>query len=251
MADRNLAVRDPVATDGFFRRLADWSAAEADGSAQSASPGRQLRGPRSTRDAGTAALSSSVGTGSKVLGEGISLADGVTPRSAFFPQDESPVLPPEDGHGWFSEAEVRVPWVIASTAAMRYRRHPRGPCCSSWGSRAPSPDGDDWLPGARRVDRDDHHGGELADRPHGPLRGRLLLRAPHLGLYAEHEPTCECGGPLSNGSGEGYPSSRCWSRRKPSRSLSRSSADGSSPPSSGGNGRLLWFASYCSSRFLM
>ena len=61
----------------------------------------------------------------KVLGEGISLADGVTPRSAFFPQDESPVLPPEDGHGWSSEAEVRVPWVGASTAAMR-------PAPSAW-----------------------------------------------------------------------------------------------------------------------
>ena len=54
----------------------------------------------------------------EVLGEGISLADGVAPRSAFFPQDQSPVLPQKDGQ--FTEAEVSVPWVVASTAA----RHP-------------------------------------------------------------------------------------------------------------------------------
>ena len=56
----------------------------------------------------------------KVLGEGISLADGVAPRSAFFPQDEPPVLPPEGGQTWFREAEVSVPWVVVPGAA----RHP-------------------------------------------------------------------------------------------------------------------------------
>ena len=55
----------------------------------------------------------------KVLGEGISLADGVAPRSAFFPQDEPPVLPPEGGQTWFREAEVSVPWVVVPGAARR------------------------------------------------------------------------------------------------------------------------------------
>ena len=55
----------------------------------------------------------------EVLGEGISLADGVAPSPSVLPQDEPPVLPPEDGRGWLSEAEVRVPWVVVPGAAMR------------------------------------------------------------------------------------------------------------------------------------